>query len=286
MRVPALALAAVLAALSALLFSVPAAAEPAAGPAVALPPIPNIPGGALPFNKGRKARFRLVLDGWQHSNASADLTVGSAGCQIKTDAATSEDWEFKRKSGVRFEFVSPRRTHVTLLRRVGRGLGDTAFATTGTVRRGTFGGLSFLGAPPACTGAFPLETKSCDKKFPAPRDLRLDYDPTSDTLKLGVTNDQQRKVDPEKTPVKACGGSYKGRPGLGGLVPLFYYPTLIDSPLDLTEKQIFGKRKTIKINYHLPSFETSTPPPPGTSDTVEVGVHLKLIRERKRKKRH
>ena len=107
-----------------------------------------------------------------HGRALAAAWLGAVGGgDTAQDCAFNEAWEYWRSTGVTIEFN--RYGKRIYMKRSGRQLGDTAFATKGSLLR-TATGFHQIFIPPGCH-SFTLVDPSCGQKVKAPLDMRLDW---------------------------------------------------------------------------------------------------------------
>jgi hypothetical protein len=234
--------------------------------ATAQPQPPNIPNN-LPTSK--TVRFKMTIHGLQYSWFAFSFTLNKGGdCPFHAEGQISETWEFARGKGTILEF-SKLPGGLVLMHRVGRGLGDAAFAAPGGLKREA-NGFYDLG-PNACGGSHNFgEEATCGEEFEVNSDLRLQYLRGKLVLDRGAT----RQVE---NPAAPCGEKF-------GAIDLFSFPfpLLYKQKAAFTKKQIFGKKHAFHLKLkahflepeHEPVYESVEERLNGNSD-----VTLKRLRD-------
>lgn len=193
------------------------------------PDIPNIP-------TVKTARFKMTINGLQHSYFAFSFTLNpNHDCRFHAEAQISEHWEFARGRGLTLEFQKLP-GGLVLMHRADRPLGDAAFAAPGTLMR-EVNGFYDLGPGP-CGGQHNFaDEPDCFVEFKVNSDLRLQYAPRKARLTL-----ERGSTRPVENPAAKCGES-------GGAIDLFTwpYPLLSKQWTGLTKRQIFGRKRALKL---------------------------------------
>lgn len=196
------------------------------------PTIPNVP-TAKP---GDTARFKLTVRGHQFSKSKFFKTPEADGCSNHIEGTLNETWDFARGKGVTIEFVKYGKR--VYMKRAGRQLGDTAFATKGTVRR-MVTGFHIIRTGPDCV-SFPLADPSCGQEVKAPLDLRVDFSGGKISLK------HSGPAAAVPNPAEKCGLIPLGGTSVDELTNR--YPFLGKQSGALSSRQIFKTKKSFEIN--------------------------------------
>lgn len=153
---------------------------------------------------------------------------------MQIEGTLREFWEYARGKGVAMEFrkLGGR----VFLRRVGRQLGDAAFAAPGTVQREASGFFKVLGAG-GCL-SYPLRTDTCGKRLNAPLDLSLGWS------KGKLTLEESGKAKGKTNPAEQC-GLVSGGSSFNQLS--FPYPFLSKQRAKLPARKIFGSKRNLKL---------------------------------------
>ena len=211
----------------------------AAGVAVGamVPPIAPIPIPTVPdADPGDTAKFKLTIRGMQTERSSFYRDPGADGCSLRIEGTFNEAWEYWRSTGVTIEFN--RYGKRIYMKRSGRQLGDTAFATKGSLLR-TATGFHQIFIPPGCH-SFTLVDPSCGQKVKAPLDMRLDWGGG----KLRIKHSGPAAAVPN--PAEPC----ELIPGSGSTIDELTnpYPFLARQSARLSARTIFGKKRTILLH--------------------------------------
>jgi hypothetical protein len=199
------------------------------------PAIPNLP--KLPTIKpDASARFSLTAIGNQSDKERFTRVPEADGCTLQSEGTLDELWTYARGKGVTIEFEKI--GHQIYVQRVGRQLGDTAFATTGEVSRDATG-FVYLKSGPSCV-SYPLPDPICGQSRKAPLDLAISY--AGGKLKLKGSGPSQSKPNP----MNLCGIFPAGGTSFNQLTHPF--PFLAEQSAKLSAKQIFKSHKGFKLH--------------------------------------
>lgn len=205
------------------------------------PEIPGIPGLGEPDDK---AKFRLIVEGNQESEASIDGAIQYAECTYEIDIETQESWTFGRGRGVTMVFE--RFGRVVLMRRQGHPIGDTTLALVGTVSRTVSGAYDEQGPRPQCRGPFPPLQTNCNTTFRVNSPLGLYFDGRNGQLLLDKTGSQGPDSAESQNPAYLCGSDPAHLEDSGWL--LYTFPHLLKTKLGaMTNQEIFGTRRAIVL---------------------------------------
>jgi hypothetical protein len=220
-----------------LLLIAAAALAPAGAAAAQTPPgIPDI-GDLLP--KGDVARFQVTVRGTQEAHEIFTWRAPNAtACGLYAEGTLDEFWEYARGKGLVVEFrkVAGR----VLLQRVGRQLGDVAFAAPGTVTRGATGFVQADSVNGGCVSVA-LGGPDCDKVFPARSDLRLGWSKGRLTLK------ESGPAAGNENPAAKCGAPVTSQDSPAYDQFSFPYPFLGPQRAPLPARRIFGSKRAMKL---------------------------------------
>lgn len=184
-----------------------------------------------------KARFKLTVQGFQSEATQFFRPPELDNCTLHTAGTLDEDWRFARGKDVTIEFL--KYGHKVFMKRAGRRhqLGDTAFATSGTVFRAATGTFDIKNGPDCITLA--IASPTCFQKLQAPLDMRVDWSGG----KLFLAHSGPAASVPN--PAEDCGIV----PGSGSSVNELTnpFPFLRKQSGRLSAKTIFGSKKGVRI---------------------------------------
>ncbi len=230
---------ATLAAAAVALSALPAAAQTPTPPVPTLPNVPTLD----------TERFAVTVQGDQAEHLRFDFdAVDGLDCSLEGRGTLDESWDYARGKDVVIVFkkLAP---GVVVVQRAGRGLGDSAFAVTGTLLRDASGSVATR-APIDCT-SFPLHTPACERGFQVRSDVNLRW--RSGKLVLGAAS----TANTQPNPALGCGSNQVWNFDVFS----FRFPGLAQQKGPLPMKKLFKSKKNLKVELKDRFLEAAETPP-------------------------
>ena len=251
----------VVAAVAMSLVAWPAAAQPPIPPTPSVPNVPNVP--TLDTE-----RFEVTVRGDQASHLTFDFdAVDGLDCSLEGRGTLDEQWSYARGKDVVIVFkkLAP---GVVVVQRAGRGLGDSAFAVTGTLTRNATGSVATR-APIDCT-SFPLHTPECERGFQVRSDLNLRW--AKGKLALGSSS----TANTQPNPAIGCGSNQVWNFDVFS----FRFPGLARQNGPLSNDKLFKSKKNLKVELKDRFLESAETPPGynALTETVDGSTTVTLKR--------